>query len=265
MIDLTGHEQERYRRQLMHMGFTLRHQRMLRNSTALIAGVGGLGGAAATYLAVAGVGRLRLAHAGALTLSNMNRQTLMRDDLVGRPRVAQARDRIALLNPEVEVEVRDERITGGNATTLLADADIALSARPNFDERMTLNRVCVQEGIPMIEAAMNGMDGYLFTVMPGTTPCLQCVYPESDPAWEELGFPVFGAVSGMLGCMMAIEAIKVLTGFGRPLGRKMLVFDAFALEFRKLNLRRDPACPVCGNGADVPLAACGSAAASRSH
>jgi molybdopterin-synthase adenylyltransferase len=246
MITLSDRERERYRRQLMHEGYGLQQQERLRASTAVIAGVGGLGGAAATYLAVAGIGGLRLAHAGDLTLSNMNRQTLMRDDHIGKSRVEQAQDRIRMLNPDVAVEIFNERITSGNTGMLLDRTDIALSARPNFPERRILNEACIRQEIPMVEAAMNGMDGYLFTVMPGATPCLDCVFPEHDPTWEELGFPVFGAVSGMLGCMMALEAIKVLTGYGRPLGERMLVFNAYDMVFRNVKIRFDPDCPVCG-------------------
>ena len=93
---------------------------------------------------------------------------------------------------------------------------------------------------------MNGMEGYLFNVVPQESSCLQCVYPEDDPSWEELGFPVLGAVSGMLGCLMAIEAIKLLTGFGRPLASEMLLFNTRDMDFRKVRIPRDPHCAVCG-------------------
>jgi len=157
-----------------------------------------------------------------------------------------AAKRLKELNPDVELELLNERTEPGNIHRLLAGADAALSARPNFSERRVLNQGCVEHGIPMIEAAMNGMEGYLFNVVPRDTACLHCLYPDDDPAWEELGFPVFGAVSGMLGCMMAIEAIKLLTGFGRPLMDMMLTFNAFGMEFRRLRTGRDPACRVCG-------------------
>lgn len=243
---LSAREMERYRRQLMHEGFTPAHQERLRKATVFAAGVGGLGGAAATYLAVAGIGRLRLAHYGTLTLSNMNRQTLMRHEGIGTERVGLALERLRELNPDVEVEVLNERTAPGNTTRLLAGVDAALSARPNFGERRVLNEGCVASGIPMIEAAMNGMEGYIFNIIPGETACLHCLYPDDDPMWEELGFPVFGAVSGMLGCIMAMEAIKLLTGFGRPLLNRMLVFNAADMEFRKLRTRRDQACRICG-------------------
>lgn len=246
--EMTSRERERYRRQLMLRGFTDEHQQRLRDSTALVAGVGGLGGTAALYLAVAGIGRLVLAHHGNLTLSNMNRQVLMQDDAIGKSRVQLAKKTLNRIDPDVAVEVHDVRITRDSVGRLLGGAQIALSARPNFAERRVLNQACVGRRIPMVEAAMNGMEGYLFNVIPGETPCLHCVYPEDDPSWEEMGFPVLGAVSGMLGCMMALEAIKLLTGYGKPLYSEMLVFNAFDMDFRKVKIPRNDQCEVCRAG-----------------
>jgi molybdopterin/thiamine biosynthesis adenylyltransferase len=237
--------QERYRRQLMLHGFTNDHQRRLGNSTALVAGVGGLGGTAALYLAAAGIGRLILVHAGNLTLSNMNRQVLMKHKGIGKSRVVQAKKTIQEINPDVEIETVDDRITDATVEKLLRTARIALSARPNFSERRVLNRACIEKGIPMVEAAMNGMEGYLFNVLPGVSPCIHCVYPVDDPSWQEMGFPVMGAVSGMLGCMMALEAIKLLTGYGKPMLLEMLVFNTFDMDFRKVRIPRDEHCEVC--------------------
>ena len=242
---LSHMHQERYRRQLMLHGFTNDHQRWLGNSTALVAGVGGLGGTAALYLAAAGIGRLILVHAGNLTSSNMNRQVLMKHKAIGKSRVVQAKKTIREMNPDVEIETVDDRITDANVENLLRTARIALSARPNFSERRALNRACIEKGIPMVEAAMNGMEGYLFNVLPGVSPCIHCVYPEDDPSWQEMGFPVLGAVSGMLGCMMALEAIKLLTGYGKPMLSEMLVFNTFDMDFRKVRIPRDEHCEVC--------------------
>jgi len=242
---LQQQELERYRRQLMLRGFTEDHQRRLKNSSAVIAGVGGLGGTAALYLAVAGIGRLILVHSGNLTLSNLNRQILMKTARIGESRVVQAKRSIQEINPEVAVDVHDARIMEHDIRKLLGTAPIALSARPNFAERRILNKACVEKGIPMVEAAMNGMEGYLFNVIPKAASCTHCVYPEDDPAWEEFGFPVLGAVSGMLGCMMALEAIKLLTGYGRPLFSQMLVFNTLDMEFKKVKIPRDEQCEVC--------------------
>ena len=102
--------------------------------------------------------------------------------------------------------------------------------------------------VPMIEAAMNGMEGYIFNIIPGTTPCLNCVFPADNPEWQELGFPVLGAVSGFLGCLMSIEAIKLLTGYGSPMLFKMLSFNTYSdLAFRTLSIQKDESCAVCGS------------------
>lgn len=230
----------------MLAGFTPDHQEKLKNSTALVAGIGGLGGTAALYLAVAGIGKMIFAHSGNLTLSNMNRQILMRDDWIGKSRVVQGMKSIEDINPEVEVEVYDERTSDANVGKLLGGVHIALSARPTFHERRVLNNACVRNGVPLVEAAMNGMEGYIFNIIAGVTPCLNCLYPVDDPGWEELGFPVLGAVAGMLGCIMSIEAIKLLTGYGKPLLSQMLSFNTVDMDFRKLTIRRDPHCNVCG-------------------
>lgn len=245
---LTESELERYRRQMTLTGLTEKHQKTLKSSTAMVAGIGGLGGTAAIYLAVAGIGKMVFVHSGNLTLSNMNRQILMKHDWIGRSRVLQARRTIHEINPDVEVEIFDDRITVESVNDFLENAQVALSARPNFSERRILNKACVDNKVLMVEAAMNGMEGCLFSVVPYETPCLQCVFPKDDPDWKELGFPVLGAVSGMLGCIMAIEAIKLLTGYGKPMLSHMLLFNTTDMEFRKVNIRRDEQCPVCGKG-----------------
>jgi molybdopterin/thiamine biosynthesis adenylyltransferase len=241
---LTHTELERYRRQMMLPGFTVHHQERLKNSSVLIAGVGGLGGTAALYLAAAGIGRMTLVHAGKITLSNMNRQILMKNQ-IGESRVILAKNTIQEMNPDVKIDIFDERITEANAGSLIRTAQIALSARPNFDERRTLNKACIEKGIPMVEAAMNGMEGYIFNVIPRVASCVHCVYPEDDPSWKELGFPVLGAVSGMLGCIMALEAIKLMTGYGKPLLSEMLVYNTMDMDFRKVRIPRNDKCEIC--------------------
>jgi molybdopterin/thiamine biosynthesis adenylyltransferase len=230
-------------------GFTTEQQELLRQATVTVAGIGGLGGTAAIYLAAAGIGKLILVHHGDLTLSNMNRQVLMREDWIGRSRVILGKKRIQDINSEVEVEIHDKRIVEDTVDRFVAEADIALSARPNFRERRILNSACIRRGIPMVEAAMNGMEAYLFNVVPGSGPCLNCIFPADDPDWKELEFPVLGAVSGALGCLMAIEAIKILTGFGKPLTSKMLTFNLMDMHFTTLNIHRDERCLVCSPSA----------------
>jgi molybdopterin-synthase adenylyltransferase len=246
VLNLTPTELERYHRQIMLPGFGEEAQRKLRQATVLVTGVGGLGGTAALYLAVAGVGRLILVRGGELRLDDMNRQILMTDDWVGKPRVLKAKEALSAINPDIEIEAIPEYVTASNVDSLVLQADVALDCAHNFDERDLLNAACVRWSKPMVEAAMNGMEAYLTTIIPGKTPCLSCLFPEK-PDWDRRGFGVIGAVSGTLACLTALEAIKVITGFGKPLLSQLLTMDLGTLEFAKRRPYHDPHCPVCGN------------------
>ncbi len=237
-------ELERYRRQLQLSGFGETGQRRLKGASALVTGVGGLGGAAALYLAAAGIGRLVLVRGGALRLDDMNRQVLMTHAWVGRPRVERAREMLLAMNPDVEVIAMSEYATEENADRLLSGCDVALDCAHNFDERYALNAACVRGGAPMVEAAMCDMEGYVTTFVPGETPCLACLYPEKRE-WDRRGFGVLGAVSGVVGCLAALEAVKLVARFGEPLRGRLLTMDLSGLEFRKFRIRRDPECQVC--------------------
>ncbi|HEY9828262.1 MAG TPA: HesA/MoeB/ThiF family protein, partial [Stenomitos sp.] len=196
------------------------------------------------YLAVAGVGKLILARGGTLRLDDMNRQVLMTDDWVGMPRVFKAQETLQAINPDIEVEAIYDYVTPHNVNDLVRAADLALDCAHNFGERDLLNAACVRWGKPMIEAAMNDMEAYLTTVIPGQTPCLSCLFPEK-PDWDRRGFGVLGAVSGTLACLTALEAIKVLTGTGQFLRSQLLTMNLDRLEFTKLRTYHDPNCPVC--------------------
>ncbi|MFB2976107.1 ThiF family adenylyltransferase [Microseira sp. BLCC-F43] len=246
MVNFTPTEVERYHRQMMLPGFGEEAQRKLRQATVLVTGVGGLGGTAALYLAVAGVGRLILVRGGDLRLDDMNRQILMTDDWVGKPRVLKAKETLSAINPDVEIEAIPEYVTASNVDSLVLQADIALDCAHNFEERDLLNAACVRWRKPMVEAAMNGMEAYLTTIIPGETPCLSCLFPEK-PEWDRRAFGVLGAVSGTLATLTALEAIKVITGLGKPLLSQLLTMDLGTLEFAKRRPYHDPHCPVCGN------------------
>lgn len=245
MKELTIKELERYRRQIMIPGFGVEAQKKLKNSTAIVSGVGGLGGTVALYLAVAGIGKLILVRGGNLTLDDMNRQILMSDDWVGKTRVFKAKETLSKINPDVEIEAIPSFVTGENVDSLVKKSDIALSCAFDFKERDYLNAACVLWNKPMVEAAMDGMDAYLTTIVPGKTPCLSCIFPEKPPEWDKRGFGVVGAVSGTLACLAALEAIKYFTGLGEPLLGKLLTMDLNRLEFAKRRPYHDPDCPVC--------------------
>jgi len=250
---LTPTDRDRYRRQMMLSGLGEAGQRQLKATTAVVTGVGGLGGTAALYLAVAGVGKLVLVRGGNLQRDDLNRQVLMTDDWVGKPRVLKARDTLLQLNPDIEVEAVCEYVTPENIDPLVRDADLALDCAFDFAERDALNAACVRWGKPMVEAAMCGMEAYLTTVIPGQTPCLTCLFPEK-PEWDRWGFGVLGGVSGTLACLAALEAVKVVTGLGKPLCGELLTMDLARVEFAKRRPYRDPDCPVCGRHRDRPAA-----------
>ncbi|OLP16667.1 protein hesA [Leptolyngbya sp. 'hensonii'] len=245
MLNLTPTELERYQRQIMLPGFGLAAQQRLKSATVLVTGVGGLGGTAALYLAVAGVGRLILLRGGELRLDDMNRQILMTHDWVGQPRVIKAKETLEQINPDVQIEAVCDYVTPDNVDALVQSADIALDCAHNFGERDLLNAACVRWGKPMVEAAMNDMEAYLTTIIPGQTPCLTCLFPEK-PDWDKRGFGVLGAVSGTLACLTALEAIKVLTGLGQPLLGQLLTMDLGRMDFAKRRAYHDPDCLVCG-------------------
>ena len=245
MAQLTPTEIDRYRRQIMLPGLGETGQLQLKNTTALVTGVGGLGGTAALYLAVAGVGKLILVRGGDLQRDDLNRQVLMTDDWVGKPRVFKAQATLQALNPDIEIEAVCEYVTADNIDTLVQRVDIALDCAFDFEERDLLNAACVRWGKPMVEAAMNGMEAYLTTIVPGQTPCLTCLFPEK-PEWDRWGFGVLGAVSGTLACLAALEAIKLMTGLGEPLLGQLLTMDLARAEFAKRRSYHDPDCPVCG-------------------
>jgi molybdopterin-synthase adenylyltransferase len=245
-MPLSPTELERYRRQMQLPGFGQAAQERLKASTALVTGVGGLGGTAALYLAVAGVGRLILVRGGNLQRDDLNRQVLMTDDWVGKPRVFKAQETLAALNPDIHIDAICDYVTAENIDALVQQADITLDCAFDFKERDLLNAASVRWGKPMVEAAMNAMEAYLITVIPGKTPCLSCLFPEK-PEWDRWGFGVLGAVSGTLACLAALEAIKVITGLGEPLLGQLLTMDLARAEFAKRRAYHDPHCPVCGD------------------
>ena len=244
--NLTPKELERYSRQMMLPGFGEEAQQRLKSTTALVTGVGGLGGTVALYLAAAGIGKLILVRGGELRLDDMNRQILMTDDWVGKVRVDKAKETLSAINPDVEIEAVPEYVTAKNVDPLVQSSDIALDCAHNFDERNLLNAACVRWRKPMVEAAMNSMEAYLTTIDPGKTPCLSCLFPEK-PQWDRRGFGVLGIVSGTLACLAASEAIKQITGFSKPLWSQLLTMNLDSMEFAKLRPYHDPNCQVCGS------------------
>jgi molybdopterin/thiamine biosynthesis adenylyltransferase len=241
---LSAEERAVYEWQLSVAGFSEEGQKSLRAATVLVTRIGGVGGAAAYALASAGVGRLVLAHHGNVKPSDLNRQTLMTADWLGKPRVESAARRLREFNPRLAVETLADNVSEDNVDELVSKADLIVDAAPLFRERFLLNRAAFERGKPMVDSAMYELEAQLTTLVPGRTPCLTCLYPGDPPGWKRR-FPVFGAVAHMIGSLAAMEAIKVLTGLGEPLLGRLLVADLRDMSFRTVKIHRNIHCLVC--------------------
>ena len=219
-------------------------QRRLRGSTALVTRVGGVGGPAALALAMAGVGKLVLAHGGVLESPDLNRQILGSEAGVDLPRAEQFAASIRRASGFVELEVMDHEPDDREAAELASRVNIILSCAADFEHRLRLSRAAHRAGVAFVDAAQWGMAGSLLVSDGVTTPCLDCVYPEQPPF--ETRFPVVGAISAAMGNLAALEAIKILSGVGRPMWGQMLLVDGFGGESRRISLSRRSSCPVCG-------------------
>lgn len=242
---LSPEELERYARQIGPGVLTAEGQLRLKNSTALVARTGGMGGPAAMALVMAGVGRVIVAHGGRLISPDLNRQILGREEIVDEPRMPHFADTLRAMNRHVTVEAIDHEPDDREALELARRSDVILACPPTFEERLRLNRAAVTAGVPLVDAAQWGMTGTLVVVDPGRTACLRCIYPE-DPHFEEF-FPVVGAISTAVGAMAALEAIKILSRSGTPLFGRLWMIDGHQGRMCEMELRRDPACPCCGN------------------
>jgi molybdopterin/thiamine biosynthesis adenylyltransferase len=239
---LSDIERAVYQWQMWVSDFGEAGQIKLKNATVLVSRVGGLGGVVAYQLAAAGIGRLILAHAGNIKPSDLNRQLLMTHAGIGTSRVESAARRLKELNPRLKVEALDSNLSEDLAQQLVARADVVVDCAPRFEERYSMNDAALRHGKPLVECAMYDLEAHLFCVLPGQTACLRCLYPDRPQPWRR-EFPVFGAVSGTIGCLGAMEAIKLIAGFGQPLAGRMLIADLRAMTFREIRLSRRPDCP----------------------
>ncbi len=251
--DLTASERAIYEWQMWVPGVGEEGQKRLKGASVLISRVGGLGGLVALELAAAGVGKLVLAHGGNLKSSDLNRQLLQTHDHIGRPRMESIVCRLQDLNPRCEIVGVAENASPENADELAGQADIVVDAAPLFQERLALNAAAFRAGKPLVECAMHSLEASVTTFIPGRTGCLACYVPEPPATWRRQ-FPVFGAVSGTVACLGAMEVIKWITGIGTLLAGEMLAMDLGTMHFRKVALPRHEGCAVCGGAAQRAIA-----------
>ncbi len=243
-MQLTPDELQRYQRQIGPGVLSEQGQLRLKQSTALVTRVGGMGGPAALMLAMAGVGRVIIAHGGEMISADLNRQVLGCEQVLGQPRAPHFAQYLRSMNRFVEIEAIDHEPDDEEAIQLARRCNILLSCPPTFEERLRLNRAALAAQIPLIDAAQWGMTGTMTVLRPGRTACLRCVYPQQPP-FEEL-FPVVGAISSAIGSLAALEAIKILSECGQPLWGKMLVYDGYQGHSSIVNLTRCANCRQCG-------------------
>jgi molybdopterin/thiamine biosynthesis adenylyltransferase len=255
---LSPDERERYARHILLKEVGGPGQQRLKAATVAIVGAGGLGAPAALYLAAAGVGRLRLIDHDDVALSNLQRQVIFRSDDAGAPKVECAAAALAALNPHVAIDMRRERLDDANARALLDGAEIVLDGTDDFATRFAVNAAAHDLGVTLISGAVGRWDGQVATFKSGPTkhlprehrlPCYRCLVPESPPVVETCAqVGVVGALTGVIGSLMALEAIKEIAQAGDSLAGRLLIFDGLASECRTIALPRDPTCRVCGDG-----------------
>lgn len=242
---LSEQELKRYNRQMLMEGWGEETQRRLKGASVFIAGAGGLGSPVSIYLAVAGVGHIRICDYDSPDWSNLNRQILHNHNRIGTNKAVSAAQTLRELNPDITVTAFTDKIVEENVDELVGESDIVLDCMDNFPTRYLLNASAMRKGIPLVFGSIWGMEGRLSFIQPPETPCLECIFPEAPPSEV---FPVVGATPGVIGSLQAMEALKYLSGCGKNLKGKLLVWDGVNTEFRNLRAYRDPQCPACGNG-----------------
>ena len=239
----------RYSRHLIMPEVGMEGQLKLKQAKVLCVGAGGLGSPLALYLAAAGVGKLGIVDFDVVDFTNLQRQVLHGTSDVGRSKLESARDTLLEINPSIEIEAYETRLTSDNALEIFREYDIVADGTDNFPTRYLVNDACVLLGKPNVYGSIFRFEGQASVFYAEQGPCYRCLYPEPPPpglvpSCAEGG--VLGVLPGIVGCIQAMETIKLILGRGEPLIGRLLLFDALGMTFRELKLRKNPDCPICG-------------------
>lgn len=245
---------ERYSRQIILPEIGGKGQSNLLNAKVLLIGCGGLGSPCAYYLAAAGVGTLGLIDSDNVELNNLQRQILHFTKDVGRPKVESAKEKLKELNPDIKIIEYKLRLTSKNILDVIKDYDIIIDGSDNFPTRYLVNDACVLLGKPLVHAGILKFDGQATTIIPNQGPCYRCIFPEPPPAGfvpscQEAG--ILGVVAGVLGIIQATEAIKYILKIGENLVGQLLIFNALEMSFRKVKMKKNPNCSICGENPTI--------------
>jgi sulfur-carrier protein adenylyltransferase/sulfurtransferase len=245
----TAEQLNRYSRHFLLPEVGEAGQAKLLDAKVLLIGAGGLGSPTALYLAAAGVGTIGIVDHDTVDMSNLQRQILHTNERVGMPKVESAREALHGLNPDITVVGYRERLSSENVMRLFADYDVIVDGCDNFPTRYLVNDACVMLNKPNVHGSIFQFEGQASVFYPGKGPCYRCLFPEppppgAAPSCQEAG--VLGVLPGLVGCVQALETIKVILGIGKPLIGRMVYFDTLSMELRVHKLRKDPDCPMCG-------------------
>ena len=251
---LTVEEVRRYSRHLIIPDVGMDGQKRLKNAKVLCVGAGGLGSPSLMYLAAAGVGTLGIVEFDVVDESNLQRQIIHGHSDIGRSKAESARDTVREINPLITVNLHEERLDSSNVMELFAQYDLVVDGTDNFATRYLVNDACVLLNMPYIWGSIYRFDGQASVFWSQHGPCYRCLYPEPPPpgmvpSCAEGG--VLGVLCGTIGSLQVTEAIKVLTGIGEPMVGSLMVYDALDMTFRKIRVRKDPSCAVCGDAPTV--------------
>jgi len=254
-MEFTDEQIERYSRHIILPEVGGKGQAKLLESKVFVLGAGGLGSPSLLYLAAAGVGTIGLADGDVVDVSNLQRQIIHDNNTVGMAKVESARKSIEALNPDVKVNTFNGRLDTENIREILRDYDVVLDGSDNFPTRYLMNDASFFEGKTLVSGSMFRFDGQVSVFKPSEGyPCYRCLYPEPPPkgmvpSCSEAG--VLGALAGVIGVLQAVETIKEILSIGKSLAGELLIFDALSMSFRKVKVRRDPECALCGENATI--------------